>query len=76
MYGIGEHSRAAVAAFDRGGRHFMDVTDLIAALADDLEPGGEPPVVLVKGSRGMRLERVVAALVEPGEMASNREGHR
>ena len=76
LYGVGEHSRAAVAAFDRGGRHFMDVTDLIAALADDLEPGGELPVVLVKGSRGMRLERVVAALVEPGEMASNREGHR
>jgi hypothetical protein len=32
-------------------------------------------VVLVKGSRGMRMERVVAALVAPGELAANLEGH-
>ena len=75
LYGIGEHSRAAVAAFGDRGRHYIDMEALIAELTDDLQRGGEPPMILVKGSRGMKLERVVMALVEAGEQAANREGH-
>lgn len=75
LYGIGEHSRAAVAAFGQGGRHYEGVESLIEALADHLEHGDESPTILVKGSRGMKLERVVATLVESGELATNHGGH-
>ncbi|MDS4070069.1 MAG: UDP-N-acetylmuramoylalanyl-D-glutamyl-2, 6-diaminopimelate--D-alanyl-D-alanine ligase, partial [Candidatus Competibacter sp.] len=76
LYTLGEHSRAAAAAFDGGDRHYPSVDALIAELTDDLLlSGGEPPVVLVKGSRGMRMERVVAALAAPGELVANLEGH-
>jgi UDP-N-acetylmuramoyl-tripeptide--D-alanyl-D-alanine ligase len=40
-------------------RHFDDVEPLLAWLSQELRPND---FVLVKGSRGMRLERVVAAL--------------
>ncbi|MBL8251131.1 MAG: UDP-N-acetylmuramoyl-tripeptide--D-alanyl-D-alanine ligase [Candidatus Competibacter sp.] len=76
LYGLGEHSRAAVAAFERGGWHFDDADRLIDALADDLRSDGRPVVVLVKGSRGMRMERVVAALVDAGEADANPERTR
>jgi UDP-N-acetylmuramoyl-tripeptide--D-alanyl-D-alanine ligase len=75
LYASGEHCRAAAAAFG-DGRHFASVDALIAELAGDLLPGdGEPPLVLVKGSRGMRMERVVAALAAAEELAANPEGH-
>ncbi|HEX5092403.1 MAG TPA: UDP-N-acetylmuramoyl-tripeptide--D-alanyl-D-alanine ligase [Burkholderiales bacterium] len=52
---LGEASREAVAAFGEGARHFESPEALVAAL---------PPAatLLVKGSRFMRMERVVAAL--------------
>ncbi len=74
LYALGEHSRAAAAAFGEGGQHFADVESLIAELHRDFESGVEPPVVLVKGSRGMRMERVVAALAEPEKASTNPEG--
>jgi UDP-N-acetylmuramoyl-tripeptide--D-alanyl-D-alanine ligase len=50
-----------LAASGRGtaAAHFTDVEPLVAWLQPQLKAGD---VVLVKGSRGMRLERVVAAL--------------
>jgi UDP-N-acetylmuramoyl-tripeptide--D-alanyl-D-alanine ligase len=40
-------------------RHFLEIEPLLAWLKSELHAGD---VVLVKGSRGMKLERVVEAL--------------
>jgi UDP-N-acetylmuramoyl-tripeptide--D-alanyl-D-alanine ligase len=55
LYAIGEASREAVKAFGAGARHFASYEELVKALPRDV-------TVLVKGSRFMRMERVVAAL--------------
>ncbi|MFZ4789914.1 MAG: UDP-N-acetylmuramoyl-tripeptide--D-alanyl-D-alanine ligase [Candidatus Competibacteraceae bacterium] len=75
LYALGEHSRAAAMAFGVGGTHFTEVDALIAGLYGDLQDDGEAPAVLIKGSRGMRMERVVAALVDAGSLAASLEGH-
>ena len=54
LYALGEASREAVRAFGAGARHFDTPEELIAAV------NGKS--ILVKGSRFMRMERVVAAL--------------
>ncbi len=65
LYTIGELSRAAAEAFGSGGRHFESCEQLIAALQDGLKA---ETTILVKGSRTMRMERVVGALLEPEEI--------
>jgi UDP-N-acetylmuramoyl-tripeptide--D-alanyl-D-alanine ligase len=55
LYAMGEASREAAQAFGPEGRHFAAPEELVKAL-----PHGV--TVLVKGSRFMRMERVVAAL--------------
>ena len=60
MYTLGPMTRHADDGFGGEPRHFEQVDDLIAALRDEL---GEGVTVLVKGSRGARMERVVAGLV-------------
>ena len=63
LWTVGVLCADAAAAFD-GARHFATVAELIAAL-------GEAPAcraVVVKGSRFMQMERVIAALLPaPGE---------
>jgi UDP-N-acetylmuramoyl-tripeptide--D-alanyl-D-alanine ligase len=68
LYGLGELARAAVASFDGPGGAFPALEELLVALRKDL---AGPLHILVKGSRRMRMERVVSALgVKPnaGEM--------
>ncbi|MGM9489224.1 UDP-N-acetylmuramoyl-tripeptide--D-alanyl-D-alanine ligase [Ideonella sp. YS5] len=58
---VGELMRHAVA--DTGARHFETVDELLAALAEEAPPFSS---VLVKGSRFMKMERVVNALQSGG----------
>ncbi|AJP60020.1 UDP-N-acetylmuramoyl-tripeptide--D-alanyl-D-alanine ligase [Pandoraea vervacti] len=62
LLAMGEQTPASVAAFGDGGEHFSDVTNvapLVAALNATLSA---PATVLVKGSRFMRMERVLEQL--------------
>lgn len=59
---FGPRSRGGMeaAAMGAAAAHFTEVEPLVTWLSQRLAPGD---VVLVKGSRGMKLERVVAALI-------------
>jgi len=56
---LGEAARPAGHAFGAGGRHFDDREALVRHALDHLPPGAS---VLVKGSRSVAMEQVVAAL--------------
>ena len=60
LYALGPLSRATVAAFGEGGVHFDDHDALATALRTQLHATVR---VLVKGSRGSAMDRVVAALL-------------
>jgi UDP-N-acetylmuramoyl-tripeptide--D-alanyl-D-alanine ligase len=66
LFALGELSARAVRRFGSGGDHFTDIEELVAAVRTEL---GADTVVLVKGSRFMRMERVVAVLVRRTEAA-------
>jgi UDP-N-acetylmuramoyl-tripeptide--D-alanyl-D-alanine ligase len=59
FYATGDLCRAAVAAFGKGARHFADVEAMIALAREEVVSN---TAALVKGSRFMRMERVVQAL--------------
>jgi UDP-N-acetylmuramyl pentapeptide synthase len=63
LLALGAASVEAVIAYGDGGSHCADIDVLTAAARTAAARGS----VLVKGSRFMRLERVVAALVDSGE---------
>ena len=61
LYAIGELSAAAARAFGAGARHFDSHEALADALRADLRGDVR---ILVKGSRGSAMDRVVATLLE------------
>ena len=60
LYTLGTLSKAAADAFGKGARHFLSHADLAEALYADLEAGVQ---VLVKGSRGSAMDRIVTLLL-------------
>jgi UDP-N-acetylmuramyl pentapeptide synthase len=54
LYALGEATRHSVDAFGAGARHFDSVDELVSSI--------EGRSILIKGSRFMKMERVVAAL--------------
>jgi UDP-N-acetylmuramoyl-tripeptide--D-alanyl-D-alanine ligase len=74
LWTLGEQSREAASAFG-AARHFQDMAALLAAVAAELPPVAS---VLVKGSRFMKMERVVQAVqaaAEPTPQPSMKEFH-
>jgi len=59
LFSLGESCAHAAAAFGEGAEHYGDIDALLAAVEPGLARG---VTVLVKGSRFMRMERVVQAL--------------
>ncbi|MBI5918755.1 MAG: UDP-N-acetylmuramoyl-tripeptide--D-alanyl-D-alanine ligase [Nitrosomonadales bacterium] len=64
LMALGELSRHAVAAFGAGAQHFASIDELKSALDAVLAPD---VTVLVKGSRFMKMERVVAHSLQQEE---------
>lgn len=67
LLGLGVLAADAVKSFGDGGQHFNDVDDLMHALRVHLDGSC---TILVKGSRFMRMERVVRMLTGETETAS------
>ena len=71
VFTLGELSAHAARAFGQGARHFTRIEDLLAEIESRLEPG---VTLLAKGSRFMRMERVVQAFAteaDRGESAKH-----
>ncbi|HUL41279.1 MAG TPA: UDP-N-acetylmuramoyl-tripeptide--D-alanyl-D-alanine ligase [Burkholderiales bacterium] len=59
LYTLGELAAGAALQFGKGGRHFTQIEELLAEVEKLLAPD---VAVLVKGSRFMRMERIVERL--------------
>jgi UDP-N-acetylmuramoyl-tripeptide--D-alanyl-D-alanine ligase len=64
LFTLGEHSAATAEAFGADARHYGRLEELMADLGYALTPDA---TVLVKGSRFMKMERVVQALAGDSE---------
>src|SRR5690606_25697684 len=70
LYALGPLAASAAAEFGEGGEVFASHGELASALVAALgamPAGAVPPTVLVKGSRGSAMDRVVRALLEGSE---------
>ena len=72
VFTLGTLSAETSAAFGAGGHHFSELEALLAALRHALTG---TDVVLVKGSRSARMERVVSALSDPTNDQQQGEMH-
>ncbi|MDP3135205.1 MAG: UDP-N-acetylmuramoyl-tripeptide--D-alanyl-D-alanine ligase [Burkholderiaceae bacterium] len=62
LFTLGEQSARASAAFGIGALHFDDIDTLCAAVRSTLTHSAS---VLIKGSRFMKMERVLASITDP-----------
>ncbi|MDH3281006.1 MAG: UDP-N-acetylmuramoyl-tripeptide--D-alanyl-D-alanine ligase [Gammaproteobacteria bacterium] len=72
LFAIGPLTRYAVEAFGPQARHFEQPGDLIDALNKEMGP---ETTVLIKGSRFMHMEDIVAAIVAHGDPAESGDTH-
>ncbi len=72
LLALGESSALAAHNFGAGGQHFKKIEDLIGVLLGELTP---QTTVLIKGSRFMRMERVVEAVTDPAAAAGAEGSH-
>ncbi len=70
LYALGELSRNAAREFGGGAQHFDRIEELLAELDKELDAN---TTVLVKGSRFMKMERVVSYCVDTGKGEEIRE---
>jgi len=67
MYCLGAHSLRACKVFGENGKSFIEMDDLVTTLKNDIASDSSSQekgslTVLVKGSRSMKMERVVTTL--------------
>lgn len=70
LYAIGSLAKLAVTAFGEGAMHFNNADELLRRLKTDLHSG---VYVLIKGSRAMHMDKVVASL-QAGASVSQASG--
>lgn len=71
LLALGAQSRAAVTAFGDGAQHFQDMASLQAAVCKALPGMGS---ILVKGSRSMKMEQVVQAVLAAAQTPATHNG--
>jgi UDP-N-acetylmuramoyl-tripeptide--D-alanyl-D-alanine ligase len=69
LYALGEASQQAVRNFGEGGHSFKTPETLAEALQEELAEGD---TVLIKGSRFMKMERIVQSLLASRELAKEK----
>lgn len=73
LLALGEASVLAARNFGAGGEHFRRLESLVAALRQEMRPG---TTALIKGSRFMRMERVIEALLAGVDADVDSSGER
>jgi UDP-N-acetylmuramoyl-tripeptide--D-alanyl-D-alanine ligase len=63
LWALGKLSKHAVESFGTGGQHFENQENLIKSIRNQLSLSPQT-TILIKGSRGMQMEKVVNALQE------------
>jgi len=64
LFATGDNTRYAVEGFGEGAQFFADKQSLATTVSEAMS---DQTTVLVKGSRGMRMEEIVSVLMASGE---------
>jgi UDP-N-acetylmuramoyl-tripeptide--D-alanyl-D-alanine ligase len=73
LFALGNATQHTVAAFGLGARHFQQIEELVQQIIQTIKEGQW--TVLVKGSRFMKMERVVLALTEHLTLSQEKSTH-